>query len=423
MIKHIQCNIFDSGADVICHQVNCKGEMNSGIAKQVRERYPWVYGTYKDECEYYEPDGLLGKALFCRIDETRSVANLFAQADYGYDGKCYTSYECLQSALEDVAMTHENKTIAIPYLMGCHRGGGDWNTVNQIIEEVFADYPGTVLICEYDGEPKPFDPVQTKNDLVDWIRRWFAQNGPYCHAAVGLSGGKDSTVVAALCKEALGKDRVLGVMMPNGVQSDIADAKWVADFLDIKAMEVNINDMYDAFIGNIHQGILQQEIAANISENVYLENFWNGIDETDQMRINLPPRIRMTTLYAIAQMLPNGGRVANTCNLSEDYIGYSTRWGDSVGDFAPLANLTSEEVVAIGDALGLPEDLTHKTPSDGLCGKTDEDNFGFTYEVLNKYIRTGICEDKEIKAKIDALHQRNLFKLQPIPSFPYNIAV
>lgn len=423
MIKHIHCNIFDSGADVICHQVNCKGEMNSGIAKQIRERYPWVYGTYKDECKYYEPDGLLGKSLFCRIDETRSIANLFAQADYGYDGKCYTSYECLQSALEDVAMTHEDKTIAIPYLMGCHRGGGDWNKVNQIIEEVFADYPGTVLICEYNGEPEPFDPVQTKNDLVDWISRWFAQNGPHCHAVVGLSGGKDSTVVAALCKEALGKDRVLGVMMPNGVQSDIADAKWVADFLDIKAAGINIEDMVYAFTGNINCELYNQESYATISENEALEEFWGSVEETDQMRINLPPRIRMTTLYAIAQMLPDGGRVANTCNLSEDYIGYSTRWGDSVGDFAPLANLTSEEVVAIGDALGLPEDLTHKTPSDGLCGKTDEDNFGFTYAVLNKYIRTGICEDKEIKAKIDALHRRNLFKLQPIPSFTYNIAV
>ncbi|MBO5969821.1 MAG: NAD(+) synthase [Clostridia bacterium] len=306
--------------------------------------------------------------------------------------------------------------------MGCHRGGGDWNKVNQIIEEVFSDYPGTVLICEYNGEPKPFDPVQVKNDLVDWIRKWFAENGPDCSAVVGLSGGKDSTVVAALCKEALGKDRVIGVMMPNGVQSDIADAKWAADFLDIKAVEINIASMISAINGNILYGIYNQESYAAISENEALREFWGSVTETNQSRINLPPRIRMTTLYAIAQMLPTGGRVANTCNLSEDHIGYSTRWGDSVGDFAPLANLTSEEVVAIGDVLGLPEELTHKTPSDGLCGKTDEDNFGFTYAVLNKYIRTGICEDKVIKAKIDALHQRNLFKLKPIPAFPYKVA-
>lgn len=419
MIKHIQCNIFDSGADVICHQVNCKGEMNSGIAKQVKERYPWVFAQYAKECEIFSDVSLLGTMDVAYIDASHAICSLFAQEDYGYDGKCYTVYNALKECMQTVRNAYPNHTIAIPYLMGCHKGGGDWNTVNKIIEKVFADYPGTVLICEYNGEPKPFDPVQTKNDLVDWIRRWFTRNGPNCHAVVGLSGGKDSTVVAALCKEALGKDRVLGVMMPNGAQYDIGDSRWTADILNIKAIEVNIKDMYDAFHSNIDHAILGAEASAIMEENVYLEDFWDSVGETSQSRINLPPRIRMTTLYAIAQMLPNGGRVANTCNLSEDYIGYSTRWGDSVGDFSPLANLTSEEVVAIGDALGLPEDLTHKTPSDGLCGKPDEDNFGFTYAVLNKYIRTGICEDKEIKAKIDALHQRNLFKLQPIPTFSY----
>jgi NAD+ synthase len=138
-----------------------------------------------------------------------------------------------------------------------------------------------------------------------------------------------------------------------------------------------------------------------------------GISE--QTRVNLPPRIRMTTLYAVSQSL--NGRVVCTDNLSESYVGYSTRWGDNVGDFSPLANLTSDEVVAIGDACGLPYELTHKVPSDGLCGKTDEDNLGFTYEVLNKYILTGECEDEAIKAKIDEKHQKNLFKLQPIPTF------
>ena len=125
----------------------------------------------------------------------------------------------------------------------------------------------------------------------------------------------------------------------------------------------------------------------------------------------------MATLYAISQSV--NGRVANTCNLSEDYIGYSTRWGDSVGDFSPLANLTSEEVVAVGVECGLPKELVCKTPSDGLCGKTDEDNFGFTYAELNKYIRTGVCESEVKKEKIDKLHAKNLFKLQPIPSYPY----
>lgn len=269
--------------------------------------------------------------------------------------------------------------------------------------------------------PIQFNAKRTSEDLTKWIFEWFNQNGPDCNAVIGLSGGKDSTIVAALCKKALGKDRVLGVMMPNGVQSDISDSRLVADFLDIKAMEVNIIEMYNAFLNNIKHGFLHQKAIAIMNENSYLEEFWSIMKETDQMCINLPPRIRMTTLFAVAQCC--NGRVSCNCNLSEDYIGYSTFGGDDFGSFAPLRNLTSEEVVAIGDALGLPEDLTHKTPYDGLCGKTDEDNFGFTYAVLNKYIRTGICEDKEIKAKIDAMHQRNLFKLQPIPSFPYNIAV
>lgn len=236
-----------------------------------------------------------------------------------------------------------------------------------------------------------FNAEKTTDDLIKWIRKWFAENGPECKAIVGISGGKDSTVVAALCVEALGNDRVVGVLMPNGKQSDIEDAWAVVDYLDIRSFEVNIKDTFDSVL---------KQIGSNVSE---------------QTRVNLPPRLRMTYLYAISQTV--NGRVANTCNLSEDYIGYSTRWGDSVGDFSPLGQFTSDEVVAIGDALGLPEHLTHKTPSDGLCGKTDEDNLGFTYEVLNKYIRTGECEDEETKAKIDALHERNLFKMRPIPEF------
>ena len=242
-----------------------------------------------------------------------------------------------------------------------------------------------------------FDAVKVKNDCVQWIRDWFEENGKNCNAVIGISGGKDSSVVAALCVEALGKDRVIGVSMPDVVQSDIADVQAIAKHLDIDLLTINIGHAVSDILGRLH----------------YL-----GIETTSQTTINLPPRIRMTTLYAVSQSV--NGRVACTDNLSESYIGYSTRWGDNVGDFCPLANLISEEVVAVGDACGLPYELTHKTPSDGLCGKTDEDRFGFTYEVLNKYIRTGVCEDEDIKAKIDAMHQKNLFKLQPIPSFPYD---
>ena len=244
-----------------------------------------------------------------------------------------------------------------------------------------------------------FDASSVKNACVEWIRNWFATNGNGCNAVIGISGGKDSTVVAALCVEALGKDRVIGVLMPQDHQSDIDDSYAVVNHLGIKHMAINIGPTVDMMLLQL--------------------SMFGEITISDQTKINLPPRIRMATLYAVSQSM--NGRVANTCNWSEDYIGYSTRWGDSVGDFAPLGNLTSDEVIAIGDVCDLPYELTHKTPSDGLCGKTDEDNFGFSYAVLNKYIRTGICEDKEVKAKIDQMHAKNLFKLMPIPAFEYEV--
>lgn len=247
-----------------------------------------------------------------------------------------------------------------------------------------------------------FNAVQVKNDCVAWIRDWFEHNGPDCNAVIGISGGKDSSIVAALCVEALGKDRVIGVLMPSYMQSDIDDAYNLCEHLDIKYIVCNIGHAVDTVLNSINFGM---------NHNSTMKHFV----VTSQTRINLPPRIRMATLYAVSQSV--NGRVANTCNLSEDYIGYSTRWGDSVGDFAPLASLTSDEVIAIGEVCNLPDELTHKIPADGLCGKTDEDNFGFTYAVLNKYIRTGICEDEEVKAKIDAMHEKNLFKLMPIPTF------
>lgn len=246
-----------------------------------------------------------------------------------------------------------------------------------------------------------FDAVKLKNDCVRWIRDWFDENGKGCNAVIGISGGKDSSVVAALCAEALGKDRVIGVLMPNGQQKDIDDAYAVVEHLGIRYCVADIGGISASFISVLAYSIFQ------------LTNEYTGC--SDQTLINLPPRIRMAMIYAISQSM--NGRVACTDNLSESYIGYSTRWGDNVGDFSPLANLTSDEVVALGDALRLPYELTHKTPSDGLCGKTDEDNFGFTYAVLNKYIRAGVCEDEEIKAKIDEKHQKNLFKQQPIPTF------
>lgn len=154
MIKHIKCNIFDSGADIILHQVNCQGVMGSGIAKQVRTRYPEVYEAYKDLCNRYsEKHKLLGTVqVFCIDSSERKfyIGNLFAQENYGYDGRCYTDYDALRSALSKIkSYAHSNETIAIPYLMGCYRGGGDWKIVHDMIDNIFVGY--NVLICEYSG--------------------------------------------------------------------------------------------------------------------------------------------------------------------------------------------------------------------------------------------------------------------------------
>ena len=241
-----------------------------------------------------------------------------------------------------------------------------------------------------------FDAVKVKNDCVAWIRDFFEKNGPTCNAIVGISGGKDSSVVAALCVEALGKERVIGVLMPNGEQHDIDCARQLVDFLQIKNYEVNIKGAMDG---------MKQALAAA------------GVEESEQARVNLPPRIRMSTLYAVSQS--NNGRVANTCNLSEDWVGYSTRYGDAAGDFSPLSHLTVAEIKEIGTVLNLPQNLIHKVPIDGLCGKTDEDNLGFTYATLDRYIRTGVCEDEEIKKKIDRMYAASRFKLELMPSFPY----
>lgn len=251
-----------------------------------------------------------------------------------------------------------------------------------------------------------FDAKKVKNEIVEWIRNWFEQNGKDCMAVVGISGGKDSSVVAALSVEALGKDRVIGVLMPNGHQSDITDAYKLCELLNIKSIEVNIKETVDSVYDAIRYGVY--------------DDTRQGFDELNisvQSRINLPPRIRMATLYAISQSV--NGRVANTCNLSEDWVGYATKYGDAAGDFSPLSQLTVTEVKAIGRELGLPSELVNKTPTDGLCGKTDEDNLGFTYAELDAYIRDGIEPSEEVKAKIDSMHEKNLFKLQPMPSFVY----
>lgn len=237
---------------------------------------------------------------------------------------------------------------------------------------------------------------KTVNDITEWIKDYFEKNGKGCKAVLGISGGKDSCITAALLARALGKERVVGVLMPDGVQPDISDSEAVVEFLGIEHKVVNIGETVAALKKALEEA---------------------GSAVTKDTKINIPPRVRMTTLYAVAQGLECGGRVINTCNKSEDYIGYSTKFGDASGDMSILAGFTVEEVLQIGEYLGLPEHLVHKTPSDGLSGMSDEDKIGFTYKVLDRYIATGECEDEEIRKKIDRMHVMNLHKLELMPHF------
>ena len=245
-----------------------------------------------------------------------------------------------------------------------------------------------------------FDVKNTTENLVQWIRDWFEINGPDCNAVIGISGGKDSTIVAALCVKALGKDRVIGVMMPDGEQKDIQDSMEVCSLLGIRKHYINIGPVTEA---------LKESIIGGLSE---------------QAETNIPPRIRMATLYAVSQS--NNGRVVGTCNASENYIGYMTRWGDGASDLEPLGKLTVTEVLEIGDHLGLPHHLVHKTPDDGLPNSSpDEEKIGFSYSELDEYIRYGVqpegmcTNDPSVRKvdKIDSMHNKNAFKLKPIKMF------
>ena len=238
-----------------------------------------------------------------------------------------------------------------------------------------------------------FDAEKVKDACVLWIREFFEKNGKGCNAVLGISGGKDSSVAAALCVEALGRDMVIGVLMPCGEQHDIDCAYKLCEHLGIKKYEINIKAAVEGLKSSI-----PDELTLSVQSNT-----------------NLPPRIRMATVYAVSQSV--NGRVVNTCNLSEDWVGYSTRYGDAAGDFSPMSLLTVQEVKEIGRVLGLPDELVDKVPIDGLQGKTDEDNLGFTYAELDRYIRTGEIEDKAKKERIDYLHRINQFKLQLMPVF------
>lgn len=234
-------------------------------------------------------------------------------------------------------------------------------------------------------------------DCIKWIEEWFAPFGPKVCAVIGMSGGKDSTVVAALCARALGPERVWGVAMPSNGQS-LNEADEICQYLGIHYLCLPIGAVEHA--------------CRELGEQLPTRKF------SAQTVLNIPPRLRMTLLYAVAQTV--GGMVANTCNLSEDYIGYATLYGDAAGSFAPLGQLCVREILDIGTVLGLPEKWVGKTPDDGLPGSMpDEEKFGFTYATLDKYIREGICEEEAVREKIDRMHRANRFKtdILHIPSF------
>ena len=241
------------------------------------------------------------------------------------------------------------------------------------------------------------------DNLVKWIRTQVPEGGK---AVLGISGGKDSTIAAALCVKALGADNVVGVMMPNGLQRDIDDSKKVCELLGIFSLNVNIEEAYMGILDSMSHALAVRHIPYP----------YNTTHSNDMIKTNLPTRLRMATLYAVAALYPNS-RVVNTCNYSEDYVGYSTKYGDAAGDFSPLGSMTVREVLAIGDTLGLPYDLVHKAPSDGMCGKTDEDNLGFTYEQLDDYILHTRHVDTDTVEKIERLHRATRHKYTSIPTF------
>ena len=236
-----------------------------------------------------------------------------------------------------------------------------------------------------------------KDEVIKWIKDYFNENGKGCKAVVGISGGTDSSVCAKLCVEALGKENVIGVLMPCGLQHDIDVSLALVKLLDIKYHVINI-----------------EEPVAQLRELIGKE-LDTDPNSVDAYKTNTPARIRMTTLYGISALY--GGRVCNTCNLSEDWVGYSTKFGDSAGDFSPISYFTKTEVREIGRELGLPKLFVEKTPEDGMSGKSDEEKLGFTYEVLDKYIRTGVCEDAKIKERIDYLHKINLHKTELMKAY------
>lgn len=239
--------------------------------------------------------------------------------------------------------------------------------------------------------------MKESEKIIAWIKDYFEENGKGCKAVIGISGGTDSSVCAALLVKALGKENVIGILMPNGVQKDISVSLDLVKLLDIPYHIINIEEPVSAL-----RKIVGDEVGYDPNEK-------------DVYKSNTPARVRMTVLYGFSGLV--GGRVVNTCNLSEDYVGYSTKFGDAAGDFSPMCSLTKTEVREVGRELGLPSKFVDKVPDDGMSGLSDEEKLGFTYATLDRYILTGEIDDEASKAKIDRLHRINLHKLLPMPHY------
>ena len=236
--------------------------------------------------------------------------------------------------------------------------------------------------------------MELTKGVIDWLRAKQKEIG-FKRVVIGISGGKDSSVVAALCCAAFGTENVHGIMMPNGEQKDIEDSVLLCNTLGISSQVVNI----DKAFGSI------------VEQTIYVD----GEIKTPDALINLPARLRMATLYAYAQS--HDAFVIGTCNRSEDVVGYATWGGDNFASLMPIAMLTTEEVMAMGDDLGLPEHLVHKTPVDGLQELSDEEKLGFTYHEVNELIREG--KEGPNFWNIMKMYKKNRFKLKylQIPAY------
>lgn len=332
---------------------------------------------------------------------------VFENPDYdsaiiGYDdntGRIIYDYEKMAECLmeednisyeEAIEFIDYNTCRAVPY------AGANAPIIMHGIED-YLDYSANKNNLKYE-----FNAKEHLEKCIEWTRQWFEENGKGCMAVLGMSGGKDSTIAAAIIAKAIGAENVLGVAMPEHKQG-ICEADKICKHLGIKYIKCPIGDACDAISNTVLDAVKSRTV------------------QTSQ---NIPPRVRMTMLFAIAQSV--NGRVVNTCNLSEEYIGYSTIFGDNAGSFSPIRNLTVKEILAIGDELGLPKKWVHKTPDDGLPhSKPDEEKFGFSYETLDAWIREGVKPSSEIFNKIMDMHNKNLFKTRmvQIPSYEPNLPI